>query len=55
MTACTDDKGRTCDDPALASVVATTTANANHHRMTADACEFTGTSLRGGDKTPVGA
>jgi len=49
-----DDKGRTCD-PALASVVATTTANANHHRMTADACEFTGTSLRGGDKTPVGA
>ena len=37
MTACTDDKGRTCDDPALASVVATTTANATRHPMTADA------------------
>jgi len=31
-----DDKGRTCD-PALASVVATTTANATRHPMTADA------------------
>jgi hypothetical protein len=43
----TDDKGRTCD-PALASVVATTNANANHHPMEADALSLKAPADMGG-------